>query len=97
VNGLCGKLARLVSDPVVTVIVVEHRGRLARFGFEHLQASLVACGRRIVVLEEAETTSDVVGGVSGVLTGWCARWSGRRCGSRRAVRAVAVATGNEPG
>jgi putative resolvase len=83
----------LLSDPSATVIVVEHRDRLARFGFEHLAASLAAAGRRIVVLDETETTDDLVRDVTEVLTSLCARRYGRRLASRRAARAVAVATG----
>jgi putative resolvase len=95
-NGHCRKLTKVLSDPAVTVIVVEHRDRLTRFGFEHLQASLSACGRRIVVLDEAETTSDLVRDVTEVLTSLCARLYGQRSASRRAAKAVAVATGPEP-
>ena len=87
-----GKLTKLLSDPAVTVIVVEHRDRLTRFGFEHRQASMAACGRGIVVLESGETTSDLVRDLTGVLTWLCARLEGQRW----AARAVAVATGPEP-
>jgi putative resolvase len=92
-NGHRRKLTRILSDPAVTVIVVEHRDRLTRFGFEHLAASLTACGRRIVVLDEAETTDDLVRDVTEVLTSLCARLYVRRPASRRAARAVAVAAG----
>jgi putative resolvase len=96
-NGHGRKLTRILSDPAVTVIVVEHRDRLTRFGFEHLAASMSACGRRIVVLEDSETTSDLVRDVTEVLTSLCARLYGQRSASRRAAKAVAVATGDEPG
>jgi putative resolvase len=59
-NGCRRKLARLLSDLSATVIIVEHRDSLPRFGFEHLAASLAAAGRRIVVLDETETTDDLV-------------------------------------
>lgn len=88
-NGHRRKLTRLLSDLSATVIVVEHRDRLTRFGFEHLAAA----GRRIVVLDETETTDDLVRDVTEVLTSLCARLYGRRSASRRAARAVAVATG----
>ena len=94
-NGHRRTLTKLLSDPAVTVIVVEHRDRLTRFGFEHLAASMAACGRRIVVLEESETVGDLVRDVTEVLTGLCARLYGRRSASRRAVKAVAVATGEQ--
>ena len=96
-NGHRRKLTKVLSDPAVTVIVVEHRDRLTRFGFEHLQASLAAGGRRIVVLDDAETSDDLVRDVTEVLTSLCARLYGRRSASRRAAKAVAVATGGEPG
>ncbi len=92
-DGHRRKLTRLLSDPSATVIVVEHRDRLTRFGFEHLAASLAAAGRRVVVLDETETTDDLVRDVTEVLTSLCARRYGRRLASRRAARAVAVATG----
>jgi putative resolvase len=97
VNGHRRKLTRVLSDPSATVIVVEHRDRLTRFGFEHLAASLAASGRRIVVLDEAETTDDLVRDVTEVLTSLCARLYGRRSASRRAAKAVAVATGRAGG
>jgi putative resolvase len=92
-DGHRRKLTRLLSDLSATVIVVEHRDRLTRFGFEHLAASLAAAGRRIVVLDETETTDDLVRDVTEVLTSLCARLYGRRSASGRAARAVAVATG----
>jgi putative resolvase len=94
-NGHRRKLTRILSDPSVSVMVVEHRDRLTRFGFEHLSASLAACGRRIVVLDDAETADDLVRDVTEVLTSLCARRYGRRSAARRAARAVAVATGRE--
>lgn len=96
-NGHRRKLTKLLSDPRVTVVVVEHRDRLTRFGFEHLQASMAACGRRIVVLDASETADDLVRDVTEVLTSLCARLYGRRSASRRAAKAVAVATGGGPG
>jgi putative resolvase len=95
-NGHRRRLTTLLSGPAVAVIVVEHRDRLTRFGFEHLQASMAACGRSIVVLESEETTSDLVRDVTEVLTSLCARLYGQRSAARRAAKAVAVATGTEP-
>jgi putative resolvase len=44
-------LRRIVSDPSATVVVVEHRDLLARFGVEYLGAALAAQGRRVVVAD----------------------------------------------
>lgn len=92
-NGRRRKLSRVLSDPKATTIVVEHRDRLARFGVEHLEAVLSASGRRLVILESGETTSDLVGDITEVLTSMCARLYGQRAGKSRAARAVAIATG----
>lgn len=95
-NGHRRKLTRVLSDPSATVLVVEHRDRLTSFGFEYLQASMSACGRRIVVLDDSETSEDLVREVTEVLTSLCARLYGRGSASRQAAEAVAVVTGESP-
>jgi putative resolvase len=94
-NGRRRKLHRLLSDPRVSVIVVERRDRLARFGVEHLEAALSASGRRLVVLDAQESTDDLVGEVTEVLTWLCARLYGRRAAKNRAERAVRAAVGDD--
>ncbi|NEC86432.1 IS607 family transposase [Streptomyces sp. SID12501] len=89
------KLHRMLADPGVGTIVVEHRDRLARFGVEHLEAALSATGRRLVVLDPTETADDLVRDITEVLTSMCARLYGRRSAQNRAARAVAAATGPE--
>lgn len=96
-NGRRRKLHRILADPQATVIVAEHRERLARFGVEHLEAALSASGRRLVVLDPAETTDDLVRDITEVLTSMCARLYGRRAAKNRAARAVAAATGEDAG
>jgi putative resolvase len=54
------KLRRILSDPSVTVIVVEHPDRLARFGTGQLDAALAAAGRRVLVADPGETSDDLV-------------------------------------
>lgn len=90
-NGRRAKLARLLADPDVSCIVVEHRDRLARFGVEHLEAALSAQSRRIVVLDDAEMEEDLVREVTEVLTSMCARLYGRRSAAKRAKAALKAA------
>jgi len=94
-NGRRPKLARLLRDPEVQTIVVEHRDRIARFGVEHLAAALAATGRQIVVVNPAETADDLVRDMVEVLTSMCARLYGRRGARNRAMRAV-TATKHDP-
>ena len=96
-SGLTGRrpeLRRILSDPSAAVIVVEHRGRLARVGVELLDAALAAQGRRLIVADPGETT-DLVRDMIEVLTSMCARLYGRRGARNRAMRAVTAATNAE--
>jgi putative resolvase len=58
-NGNRAKLRKILADPQVSRIVVEHRDRLAQFGVEHLEAALAATGRRIIVLNPDEVKDDL--------------------------------------
>lgn len=94
-NGKRPKIRRVLSDPSASVVVVEHRDRLARFGVEHLEAALSAQGRRIVVTDEGETEDDLVRDMIEVLTSMCARLYGRRGARNRAMRALTAAKQSE--
>ncbi|MHB8323072.1 MAG: IS607 family transposase [Candidatus Dormibacteria bacterium] len=87
-NGKRRKLARLLSDAGASTIVVEHQDRLARFGVEHLEAALLAQGRRVVVVDQGEVEDDLVRDMTEVLTSFCARLYGRRGARNRAVKAL---------
>lgn len=87
-NGKRPKLRRILSDPSASVVVVEHRDRLARFGVEHLEAALSAQGRKVIVVDQGETADDLVRDMIEVLTSMCARLYGRRGARNRAMRAV---------
>ncbi len=91
-DGKRPKIRRVLSDPSASVVVVEHRDRLARFGVEYLEAALSAQGRRIVVTDQGETDDDLVRDVIEVLTSMCARLYGRRGARNRAMRAVTATT-----
>jgi putative resolvase len=90
-DGRRPKLARLLADPQVTTIVVEHGDRLGHFGVEQVQAALSAHGRRVLVADVGEATDDLVGDMVEVLTGFCARLYGRRGARNRALRALTAA------
>jgi putative resolvase len=67
-NGCRLKLRRLLADPWVTMVVVEHRDRLARMNAELVEAALSAHGRRLVVLDDGEVEEDLVRDMLEVLT-----------------------------
>lgn len=64
-NGSRSKVRRLLADPKVTVVVVEHRDRLGRMNTELVEAALAAHGRGLVVLDGGEVDEDLVGDMVG--------------------------------
>ncbi|KZS60912.1 IS607 family transposase [Mycobacterium ostraviense] len=90
-NGSRAKVRRLLADPKVTAVVVEHRDRLGRMNTELVEAALSAHGRRLVVLDDGEVTDDLVRDMVEVLTSFCARLYGRRSARNRALKAVGCA------
>ncbi|MDP7739704.1 IS607 family transposase [Mycobacterium paragordonae] len=90
-NGSRAKVRRLLADPKVTAVVVEHRDRLGRMNTELVEAALSAHGRRLVVLDDGEVDGDLVRDMVEVLTSFCARLYGRRSARNRALKAVGCA------
>lgn len=90
-NGARPKFKRLLADPDVSVIVVEHRDRMARFGVEYIEAALSAQGRTVRVVDENELEDDLVRDMTDVLTSFCARRYGKRAARNRAEKALAAA------
>ncbi len=87
-NGNRSKLLQLLKDKSVDCIVVEHRDRLSRFGFEYLEALMQVSGRSILVIDENELKDDLVQDMIDVLTSFCARLYGRRSAKNRAKKAL---------
>ena len=90
-NGNRPKVHRLLADPAVKTVVVEHRDRLGRMGIDMVEAALSATGRRLVVLDPAEVEDDLVRDMTEVLTSFCARLYGRRGARNRAEKALRCA------
>ncbi len=88
VNGQRKKLLRVLRDPKVSRIVVEHRDRLSRFGVAMVAAALASAGKRVVVVEEGEVTDDLVQDLLEILTSACGRLYGRRSARNRARKAL---------
>ena len=90
-NGGRTKARRLLADPAVTSVVVEHKDRLGRINVELVEAALSAHGRRLVVLDEGEVEDDLVRDMIEILTSFCARLYGRRSAKNRAKKALQAA------
>ena len=85
------KLNRLLSDPTVGTLIVEHRDRLARMNAGLVESALKAQGRRIIVVDDTEPDDDLVRDMTEVLTSFCARLYGRRAAKRKTDAALRAA------
>jgi putative resolvase len=90
-NGHRRGMMRLLRDPKISTIIVEHRDRLMRFGIEYVESALAAQGRRLLVIEEEEMTDDIVRDLHEVIVSMCARLYGKCAAKNRAARALAAA------
>ena len=90
VNDTRPKLIKLLTDPTVSVIVVEHTDRLTRFGYNYLEQLLKMQGRRIEVIHLAENgKEDLIQDFVSIVTSFCARLYGQRRSKRKTERLIA--------
>ena len=87
------KLRKMLGDPTVHTVIVEHRERLARFGVGMVEAMLQARGGSLIVIDAAEVPDDLVRDMTEILTCFCTRLYGKRSAANRARRAVEVVSG----
>ena len=87
------KLNRLLSDPTVTTLIVEHRDRLARMNAGLVESALKAQNRRLIVGDDTELEDVLVRDMTEVLISFCARLYGRRAAKHRAQAALEAMRG----
>lgn len=78
------KFLKLLTDPTIGVIVVEHRDRGTRFGFTYIEQLLAMQGRRLEVVFPKDTDDDLVNDFVSIITSMAARIYGRRNSRRKA-------------
>ena len=77
------KLNKLLCDPKIGVIVVEHKDRLTRFGWGYIEVLFETTGRRLETIFPSDTGDDLVDDFVAVITSMAARIYGRRNSKRR--------------
>ena len=80
------KINKILSDNTITNILVEHRDRLTRFGFDLINSSLKASNREITVMNETEEEMDLVQDFIDVVTSMCAKIYGKRSAKNKTNR-----------
>jgi len=98
VNDSRPKLLKLLTDPAITIIVVEHKDRLTRFGFNYIDQLLAMQGRRVEVINTSTTLTtgqaengkeDLIQDFVSIVTSFCARLYGQRRSKRKTERIIA--------
>ena len=90
-NGTRARARRVLAGPEVTVVVAGHPDRLGGMNSELAEAALAARGRRLVVVDAAEVTGDLVRDMTGVLTSFGAQLYGGRPARNWALKAARCA------
>jgi len=81
------KLMKLLASGIATRIVVEHKDRLTRFGFEYIN---LLCQAEIVIINKTEANSEneVMEDFASLVTSFCSRLYGRRCTKRKTEKLI---------
>ncbi len=94
VNDSRPKFLKLLADPSIAVMVVEHQDRATRLGFRFLATLLEQQGWRIEVIGVAGTgREDLVADLVAIVSSFCARLYGQRRAKRKAETIVRELTG----
>jgi len=90
VNDNRKKLEKLVTDKSYNRLVVEHKDRLTRFGFNYLNLLFKEQGRIIEIAGEAENDKDdLMADFIAIIGSFCARLYGLRRSKRRTENLIA--------
>lgn len=80
------KLQKILKMRQATKIVVEHKDRLTRFGFEYIKTLLPEC--EIVVVNVVEDKNDLMQDFVSLVTSFCARLYGQRRTKRNTEKLI---------
>ena len=74
------QLVKMLKDPTVKRIVVEHRDRLTRFGFHYLEVLAEIEGFEIIVVNKTldNDKNDLMSDFTAIITSFCARLYSKR-------------------
>lgn len=98
VNDSRPKLLALLEDQAITLIVVEQKDRLTRFGFRFLDTLLRGQGRALEVVNEAgNETEELLADLTSILYAFCARLYGQRRAKRKTETVIRTLEAGESG
>lgn len=79
------QLVKLLKDPTIKRIVIEHRDRLTRFGFHYLEILAEVEGFEIVIVNKTldNDKNDLMSDFTAIITSFCARLYSKRRQKRK--------------
>lgn len=84
------KLLSVLEDNNFTVLVVEHKDRLTRFGANYIELFLKQTGRRLEIVNgSANDKDDLMSDFAAVITSFCSRLYGLRRAKRKTEKLIA--------
>ncbi len=80
------KLCKILREQKATKLVVEHKDRLTRFGFNYIKTLFSTC--EIIVVNECEDNQDLFEDFVSLVTSFCARIYGKRRTKRKTEQII---------
>ena len=80
------KLCKILKDKKATRLVIEHKDRLTRFGFNYIKTLFDTCN--IVIVNECEDNQDLFEDFVSLVTSFCARIYGKRRTKRKTEQII---------
>lgn len=89
VNDKRKKLEKILNNERITKVVVEHKDRLTRFGFNYLEILLKRHGCEIIVINVSDDDKDdLMQDLISIITSFTARYYGLRRGKRKTEKLI---------
>ena len=79
-------VSKIFTDRKATRIVIEHKDRLTRFGFNYIQMLYPEC--EVVIVNQCEDNHDLFEDFVSLVTSFCARIYGRRRSKRKTEQII---------
>jgi len=87
-NDTRPKLEGILKDKSINLILIEHKDRLTRFGFNYIKVLLEISDRHIEVINNSTTSDDIIEDFVSVITSFCARIYGKRRSKRNTEKLI---------
>lgn len=85
---ILNKILDMINDGKITKLVVEHKDRLTRFGFEFLERYCRERGCEIVVVDKSEVREDIVKDLIDIIICFSSKLYGKRTSKNKATKIV---------